>query len=375
MKKLTILILLTLFLYLPECFSLPRFSLLSGANCVDCHVNPTGGNLRNTRGWNFGKNKLALISPREEFKMSNKIGENILFGFDYRGQYLAKLSDSTSRTDFQRMAASVYTNVYLSEEIKAFARYDFIQQVWEGYAIAHILPNNSYIKGGTFSPNYGIRIDDHTAYTRGGDLGLLAGSGNGLIYDPRYVESGIEIGGYFGDFAFLTLSVGNPRYAVFQTDPTYTANLMIKPTLQSEDLNFFIGGSFANFRGLIPFVGNFPKVNMYGGYLGIGFKNFSLLAEYDIAKDYVFTDTSSNVLMAEAAYIIMNGLEAVIRYDRYNPLPESENDNIDRFILGLEFFPYSFIELRPQYRLQMQKNALGENISHKSVVLQFHLWY
>jgi hypothetical protein len=378
MKKLTCLLVLFFILISAETFSLPRFALQTGALCVDCHVNPTGGNLRNTRGWNYGKNKISMISPREDFKMTNKIGDNIQFGFDYRGQYLGTLTDSTSKTDFQRMSASVYTNVDLSENIKAFARYDFIQSIWEGYAVLHILPNNSYIKGGTFSPNYGLKIDDHTAYTRGGDLGLLFATGlrQGLIYDPRYIETGVELGGYFGDFAFLTMSVGNPRYALFQSDPTYTANLMITPPISSDDFNVFLGGSFAKFSGVIPpSFQNFTNVNMYGGYIGLGFKNFTLLGEYDIAENYLFPDSSSNAMMLEASYLLFKGLETVIRYDRFDPLPDTENDDKSRFIFGFEFFPYSFIELRPQFRLQMEKSPTGEDVTHKSFVVQIHLWY
>lgn len=378
MKHLLTFLSLILFCFITEIHPLPRFSLRTGALCGDCHVNPTGGNLRTTRGWNFGKNTLAIISPDKEFKMSNKIGENLQFGVDYRGQYLVTLSDSTSKSDFQRMAGSIYTSIGLSEEITAFARYDFIQSVWEGYVVAKILPNDSYIKGGTFSPNYGIRIDDHTAYTRGGDMGFLFATDQrrGLIYDPRYVETGAEVGAYISDFAFLTASVGNPRTQLFQSDPTYTANLMIKPTLESKGLNFFVGGSFARFRGIIPPSFNkFPAVTMYGGYLGFGYKNFTIMAEYDLADSYIYTDTSSGALMTEAAYKIINGLEAVVRYDRFDPNPDNKNDNIDRVIVGCEFFPYAFIEIRPEFRLQMQKDSLGEDITHKSIVVQFHLWY
>ena len=37
------------------------------------------------------------------------------------------------------------------------------------------------------------------------------------------------------------------------------------------------------------------------------------------------TDTKSNFAMAEAAYVILMGLEAVVRYDRIDP-----NTSVDR---------------------------------------------
>jgi hypothetical protein len=358
--------------------ALPRFSIRGGTgDCIDCHVNPTGGNMRNRSGWSFGKNTLAMISPRDDFEMSNKLNENIQFGLDFRGNFLIKMDSSSTKSDFQRMAGSVYTNVDLSEDINIFARYDFIWGIWEAYGVARILPNGSYIKGGSFTPNFGIRIDDHTAYTRGGDLGIISSAGGnvyqGLIYEPRYVESGVEIGGYISDFALITASVGNSRsQAVFLTDPTYTASLQIRPPV-SDDIGLFMGGSFATFKKqLFTATGpTYPTVNMFGGFLGFGIGDFTLLGEYDIANDLLFKDTSSTVIMVEAAYKIVKGLEAVVRFDMFDPNSDVDKDQLSRIIIGFEFFPYSFVEIRPQFRIQMEKPSVENN----AAVLQLHLWY
>ena len=369
------LIIIFVLLFFGEIPALPRFSLRGGTgDCIDCHVNPTGGNMRNRSGWSFGKNALAMISPREDFKMSNELNENIQFGLDFRGQGLMQLGGSSKRIDFQRMTGTIYTNVDLSEDINVFARYDFIQQIWEAYGIARILPNNGYIKGGTFQPNYGIRIDDHTAYTRGGDRGLLGTKINrGLIYDPEYTESGAEVGFYLSDFGLLTASVGNPRPSPFthETDPTYTANLKIMPKI-SDDVGLFFGGSFAAFRGsLPPFFTQYPAVKMFGGYAGIGIGDFTLLGEYDIANDLLFKDSSSAAIMVEAAYKIVKGLEAVVRFDMFDPNSDIDKDQLSRVIIGFEFFPYSFVEIRPQFRIQMEDPKVDNN----AAVVQLHLYY
>jgi hypothetical protein len=316
-----------------------------------------------------------MISPRDDFEMSNELNENIQFGLDFRGQGLLTLGEDRKRMDFQRMTGTIYTNVDLSEEIKVFARYDFIQAIWEAYGIAHILPNNGYIKGGTFQPNYGIRIDDHTAYTRGGDLGLLFStqSKTGLIYDPRYTESGVELGFYISDFALLTASAGNPRSTPFipGTDPTYTADLRIAPKI-GDNIGLFFGGSFAAFRGAIPpFFTQYPAVKMFGGYAGLGIGDFTVMGEYDIADDLLFIDSSSTALMVEAAYKLVKGIEVVVRYDMFDPNSELDEDQLSRLIIGFEFFPYSFIEIRPQFRIQMEE----ADIENNAAVVQLHLWY
>ena len=361
-----------------EIHSLPRFSLRGGGgDCIGCHVNPTGGNIRNSSGWGFGKNVLPMISPSDEFKMSNKIGDNIQFGLDLRGQTLLKTFPSEDgnkyKIDFQRMTGSIYSNIDLSEKINVFTRYDFIQQIWEAYGVLHILPNNSYIKGGTFQPNYGIKLDDHTAYIKGGDLELLFinNTKTGLIYDPRYVETGVEVGAYLGDFAFLTASVGNPRSSLFLYDPVYTANLKIQPDI-GDDKALFFGGSGAAFRGLIPLIGRvFSEVKMFGGYVGFGIGDFTIMGEYDMANDYLYKDTSSTAIMVEAAYRIIKGLEAVVRLDRFDPNSKVDSDEYTRVIIGFEIFPYSFIEIRPQYRIQME----DPTIDNDAALIQFHIWY
>ena len=362
-------------LLISDGFSLPRYALRMGGTCADCHVNPTGGLMRNSSGWFFGKNVLPMERPSKEFPMSQNIGDNIQYGLDFRGNSLLYMTDSTKRIDFQGMTGSVYTNVDLSEKINVFARYDFIWQIWEAYAVAHILPNDGYIKGGSFTPNYGIRLDDHTAYTRGGDLGIITpgASKRGLIFDPRYVESGVEVGQYISNFALITASVGNPRSpGVFVTDPTYTANLEIYPTV-SDVAALMLGGSVTVFKQQM-FTSSgvkYPEVQMFGGYAGVGFGDFALMGEYDIAKNYVKQDSSSSAMMIQASYRFVKGLEAVIRYDRFDPLTSRDKDDISRLIFGFEFHPYSFIEIRPQYRLQMEHPT----IRNDTFLIQMHLWY
>ena len=320
---------------------------------------------------------LPMVSPRDDFEMSNKLTTNIQFGFDVRGQYLMQITDSTKKTDFQKMNASLYTNVDLSENISFLARYDFIQDIWEGYVIANIVPEVFYLKGGTFSPNYGIRIDDHTAYTRGGDFGLLFKSGvkQGLIYNPLYVESGAELGLNIYDKAFLTASVGNASSQLFVKDPSLTANLKVTP-ITSDDVAFFVGGSFGMFRdqrstGPPLFKQIYPQVKMFGGYFGFGFENFTLISEYDMAEDYISENINSAFVMVEASYTITKGLDAVFRYDRLDPDSKKSGDDLNRYIIGLEFFPYSFIEIRPQYRFQTETPS----IKNDAVLIQMHIWY
>ena len=363
-KNIIYLSLLIVGILINSTFSLPRFAVRLGDKCIDCHYNPTGGIIRNEDGWNFGKNIMSAITPRDsDFATTPKIGNNITLGLDYRTQFL--YSEEKSRTDFQQMTGSIYTNVGLAKNINLIGRYDFIQDIWEAYGVAHILPNNGYIKAGSFVPNYGIRIDDHTAYTRGGDLFLLStGSIQGLIYSPWYTEAGVEAGLYISDWALFTASAGSNLLSngTLSKDPTYTTRLEINPKIGKVGLLF--GGSYAATK--IPHAADF-----YGGFIGFGYNRFSLLAEFDVGNNVVIKDSTSNFIMAEAAYVILMGLEAVIRYDRIDPNTSVDQDELQHVVVGFEWFPYSFIEIRPQYRFVLEDPSQKNN----SAVLQFHFWY
>jgi hypothetical protein len=303
-----------------------------------------------------------MVSPRsDEFTMSPKLNDNISIGLDFRGQFL--YSQKNKKADFQDMAGSIYTNIMLSKKINIISRYDFVQQIWEAYGVASILPNNGYIKGGAFQPYYGIRIDDHTAYTRGGDFSTFFSTGarSGLIYNPLYVEAGLELGLYLSDFIFFTTSIGSDvNTRTFSEDLAYTARLEFNPKVGKVGLLF--GGSYSAAK---------DSVDFYGGFGGIGYDRFTLLAEFDRAKNLTGTNVNSNLLMVQATYVIIIGLEAYVRYDWMDPDVDVDNDDIAHLILGFEFVPYSFIEIRPQYRILFEEPSVDNN----AVVLQFHFYY
>lgn len=357
---------LSLFLFLTlEVMALPRFALKMQDRCIDCHYNPSGGIIRNEGGWHWGKNTLSLISKSDkDFIMSPRISDNIYIGLDLRTQYL--YSQEKKRTDFQNMSGSIYTNFAASREINIIGKYDFVNRIWEGYGVAHILPNKGYIKAGAFTPNFGIRMDDHTAYTRGGDFGLLFSQGayQGLIYNPFYTEAGVELGVFGGEFLYASASVGSNLLSnrTLSKDPTYTGRIEFTPNLGLVGL--LVGGSYAAAK--IP-----QATDIYGGFVGFGYDEFSLLAEYDIANDIIAPNVQSAVMMVEAAYGIVTGLDAVVRFDRIDPNSDVGSDEISRLVMGFEFQPYSFIEIRPQYRLVIE----DPSVDNDSFVLQFHFWY
>ncbi len=283
--KFVVLMLCLVFIFSLEEFSHPRFALRQKDSCINCHFNPTGGLIRTKDGFFFGKNVLSMISPRDkDITLSPKISDNIEIGLDYRTQFL--YAQSIKRGDFQDMSGNLYVNVGIAPKINVTTRYDFVESIWEAYATASILPNDSFVKVGTFTPDYGIRLDDHTAYTRGGDFALITPgrAPNGLIFSPYYTETGVEVGANFTDAVTLTASVGRDKLnTIFLNDPAVMSRLQVTPKLDSR-LGLMFGGSFASYT--TRSAGNRLRTMMYGGFAGIGYDRFSLLGEFDVANDY-----------------------------------------------------------------------------------------
>ena len=278
-------IILIVILYQPL-FSHPRYTLLYKDKCSSCHYNPKGGGMRTEDGFTFGRNVVSMFSSSgKELLISPKLSDNISFGFDYRTQYL--YSGEKKRSDFQDMTGSLYLNAALSEKFDVVTRYDFVQSIWEGYAVAKILPNNSYIKAGTFVPDFGIKLDDHTAYTRGGDFGLLFSTGSiqGLIFNPFFTITGLEFGAHINDLLSITASVGKSKFnTVFSSDPVWTTRAEVTPQLG--DIQFLFGGSFSATKtkhidvnsGVVDVL----PTNFFGGFADLALGPVSLTGEFFI---------------------------------------------------------------------------------------------
>ncbi len=356
-----IIIFYLLVVLLIDLFSIPRFAVMRGNQCKDCHSNPTGGLIRNQDGWNYGKNNLRMFKSTQN-NVSPFLNDNISVGIDFRYQYL--YSQEFKKTDFHKMSAATYFDIAMSDELRLITAYDLYRRSFEGYGILNVLPLDGYLKIGTFQPNFGIRIDDHTAYSRNGDAGILSSSpSKGLIFNSFYTQTGVELGIYPSDFSFITISVGQDK-APFSFDPSYIGKIELTPSIL--DFNFLFGSSYGILRttertySLIDF------------FAGIGSRGFSILGEIVYANNYTGDDVKSIIYMLEVSYRLMKGLDFVSRYDRIEPDRNTKEVFSSHLIFGLDFYPYSFFEIKPQLRINLENPKVDKN---NSFVLQFHFWY
>jgi hypothetical protein len=362
------------FLITHEAFALPRFSILTGMQCINCHVNPTGGELRNSfGGTDFVNDHLRLIPAHNDstdFSFDPRLNNYIFIGGDIRFQYL--YDGNQKKTTFQSMEGTVYSLLQLFASTNLFVKYDFANTAYEAYGLYNFNSGNSYVKVGAFAPSYGVRLDDHTAYTRGGNLGFLQGLPQlGLFFVPNYRDLGVEIGSRF-DNLFVTIDATNG-------DGTSNINFNSKKAfigkmeyLTHGVVNFMIGGSgYA--------AGTTTMVGVQGG-MAVGHR-LTILGEYDWANslpDVSPSGSHSNAAFAEVAYEIRNGLFAVARLDYFkifNGTIQGQTSPIyTRYLLGLNIYPIPHVDLMPQIRFNKSSNAPGYPQPFEAL-LQSHIYF
>jgi hypothetical protein len=151
----------------------PYLALLEGYKCNVCHVNPTGGGLRNDFGTTYAKVLLPEQSIDAAFdKWTGKIGDIVRVGGDLRADWTRTTAPSTPATQsFQLEQFRVYGDlaiipdrlgIYVDEQIAPNG-----SQNEEAY-VRYGNPNNGgfYFKGGQFYLPFGWRLQDQTAFVR-----------------------------------------------------------------------------------------------------------------------------------------------------------------------------------------------------------------
>ncbi|HLB01351.1 MAG TPA: hypothetical protein VJO14_08195 [Bacteroidota bacterium] len=365
--------------------ALPRFALTMGARCSSCHVNPTGGQLRNRHGFTFGAGTLPMPSHATDRDGTDDGGESALFdprltdhitiGGDLRSQFL--YSPDADVSGFHMMTASVYGNLFLTEDISAYMKVDLVNNAYgptggpEVYMLARVLPGRWYLKAGDFLPDYGMRIDDHTGFTRGGNLGFTPGSlaGAGLIFTPNYKDVGLEVGGSAGMFdasAGVFNGTGNARKIDLSGVKAVVARVEVAAS--AGEVNLRLGTS-----GYL-----YDRYRMGALHIGAGTGGFALYGEIDFTRNRLdpsgFTiHTSADAMAAfgEADVLILKGLWLTAKGEVFDPSRGTPGDEVKRITAGFEIFPCPFVEIRTQYRFNIETPSVGNNTG----LVQLHVWF
>ncbi len=343
--------------------ALPRFSLLTGTRCSACHFNPQGSGLRNELGWST-MNQVGAISPSSLGLDSLYASETNSFldglftlGLDARLQWVKTGRPPVTERRTIPMQLSPYLAFSPSEQLHVFGTYNAGPIRYPGQTSfdAQVLyqPDITLpaIRAGFIQPSISIRGDDHTMFTRRD----AASPSPVYLLAPNYNELGGELV-YEGQH-WLTLNVGvfsahnlhKAIAAVDSTKPSFSARAVFWPQLLDQGINMELGASILT-------NGPFKMINAFGGF-GLADKA-TIYVEGMFAQNPEEIDpTSSRTreirnMMVQGSYQLWQWLALEWRYEwgQTEYPTEGPSYRAQSFIVGAQFFPIPYLEIRPEYR-------------------------
>jgi len=354
-------------------FALPRFSVQNGSSCIACHVNPTGGGLRN----DYGSNVVALEElPLERWldkgneDWDGYVSDHLQIGGDFRLQGIQyNETDSTKIFAFFPMQADIYSYLKLNNNAGIFTKIGIRKSSTlstEYWALVTNLPQNIWLRAGRTLPNYGLRVDDHTSFIRGGN------------WEKTLVGLDEKEGLFFGPYLDppVMLELGVPMFGGLQ----WTSSIGTGIVKSSEELNnlttqFYYTG---NINDNIAYMGSFSYMqennfSMLGVSGGLSFGDFTYTFAADQAENWIEGNTSL-ALYDEIVWKIIQGFHLMGKYDYFDPRTDWQTGSISRYSLGIEIYPLNIMEIKLQARINHidLENAVTPDPEY---LIQTHFWF
>lgn len=342
--------------------ALPRFSSREGWKCQSCHVNPSGGGMRQAGGVKFGREELPVPTWSDELKLddfSTQLNDFISIGADVRTLFFYKQDSVLNQNAFFQMQGDVYLNFRLAKKVNVY----FDQGLYSGFevfGILNVLPANGFVKVGKFIPNYGLKVDDHRTYIReytglSAETGapFFTGAEVGVSPGPATITAGV-----FNAADSRGAATGNSKAALGRAEGIFEL---------SDDWNMSLGGNvlYKDTQG-----GN---NTFLGGFASFSSEDFTLMGEGDLLrKEVAGVTTDGFVVYGEADYMVTQGFDLKFIYDYYDSDLDLKTGALSRYSFGFEFFPISGVEVRPLYRIiKEDPNDISNDEMH--LIVHFYL--
>ena len=313
----------------------PYLAVQLGYQCAACHVNPTGGGLRNDFGTVFTENAMAMKPLPEGVPVwSGRLGDFVRLGGDLRASW--------SRTDVPGSPAQHATGV---DQLRVYAAAEVIPErlglyvdealapgdarVQEAYARLSFPASGVYVKAGQFYLPFGWRLQDNTAFVR-------EVSGIGMTTPDGGVELGLVRGPWSAQLD-VTNGVANAGTGAGQqltaqavrTLPGWRVGLAVTHT-DSPAGNRDAAGLFAGIRtGRVAWLG-----------------------EADLVRDAGFPEGGRRLLalLGEADWRVVQGQNLKLTYEYDDPDRSIAEDQQTRWSLLYEVTPLPFVQVRAGFR-------------------------
>lgn len=358
--------------FVQDADALPRFASRTGAKCQSCHVNPSGGGMRQAFGQQYGRETLPVPTWSSEFGLddfTSKLTDFVSVGADFRTLYYVQQipdtagggagTSSTTNNAFFQMQGDVYLNFRLGKKVNIYVDKG-IYSGFEIFGILNILPGNGYIKIGKFLPNYGTRLDDHRTFIRdrtgfNPESGRAELTGAEVGFSPGPVNI---MGGVYNAADGFGAGISKNKAVLGRVDGIFKL---------SDDMHLGLGGNVFTRE-----LGASSRMTIFGALGSFSFRDITIFGEVDWLKNKVGGATTTGLVsLVEADVMVTPGVDLKFMYEFADPDIDLKTGSISRYSFGVEFFPISGVEVRPLYRVNSEDPT---NISNNEFNLLIHFY-
>ena len=342
--------------------ALPRFANRTASKCQSCHVNPSGGGMRNPFGVQYGRDELPVPTWAGEYALddfSTQLTEFVAIGADFRTLFFYQQTSGPSTNAFFQMQGDVYLNFRIAKKVSMYLDKG-LYSGFEIFGLLNILPGSGHIKAGRFVPNYGIKMDEHRAFVReqtgfSPEAGQPFYTGGEIGFSPGPVSI---TGGIYNAVSSPGVTTDKNKAFLGRVEAIFKAG---------SDAGVGIGGN-AFYKDVAG-----TKTTLLGGFGSFGYADFTLLGEADLIKTKTAVATVDGLaLFAEANYVLTPGFDVKLMYDFFDRDIDLKTGSMSRYSVGFEFFPISGVEVRPLYRiLKEEPTEVNNNEFH--LLIHFYL--
>jgi len=313
----------------------PYLAVQQGYKCGACHVNPTGGGLRNEFGIVFAQNVLPVKGlPANVPVWTGKIGDFVRLGGDLR--------EAWTRTEVPHQPSQQGWEL---EQVRVYGGVDVIPERLLLLVDEQLAPGNAqtqeayvrytdpdlglYVKGGQFYLPFGWRLQDNSAFVR-------QVSGINMTTPDKGVEIGLELPNWSAQLDFTNgpgnAGTGSGYQVIGQV-------VYVRP------------------RGRIGAAASFTQSNagdrsVFGLFGGLKTGPLVWLFEADLIRDAGFPEGTRSMLagLGEVNWGFSKGQNLKLTAEYYDPDRNVSNDQKTRWSAVYELSPLPFVQLRAGFR-------------------------
>jgi hypothetical protein len=334
----------------------PYLAIQNGYKCVACHVNPTGGGLRNDFGVIFSQNVLpARMLPANFPAWTGRITSFLRAGLDARASWTrTQVPHNPTQEQRQLDQVRVYADLaivperlglYLDEKVAPDKAQEF-----EGYVRLNDASRGWYLKAGKFYLPFGFRLQDQAAFVRtlsgismttpdtGMELGFERASWSAQLDYSNDISNASAASRHQITGQFVWVQTGYRLGAAVSATSTSTGNRRL-------------GGLFAGLRtGPVAWLG-----------------------EVDLVRDDGFADGARTMLAAlgELDWALRRGQNLKLAAEFQDPDRAVAEDQFTRWSAVYEFTPLPFVQLRAGYR-RYRGIPQNDSQNRQAVFIELH---